>query len=137
MVCSFFGHRNAPHGLEPELIGCIKKLIMENNAKVFYVGTQGEFDRIVWNTLSILKNKYPHINCYKVLAYLPTNKEYGGEDTIYPEGLETVPRKLAIIKRNEWMINNSDMIVSYVRHSGGADTFVDLARRKGKFIVEI
>jgi len=137
MKCTFFGHRNVPYSLKSELINCIEKLICEKDAKLFYVGTQGTFDRLVWESLSVLKSNHPHIICYKVLAYFPTNDSYNSENTIYPEGLETVPRKLAIAKRNEWMINQTDAVISYVRHSGGADRFVNLAKRKGKRVIEL
>ena len=137
MKCSFFGHRNAPFSLKNELARCIENLIKENDAKVFYVGTQGAFDNLVWESLSELKRNYPDILCYKVLAYLPTKEKFDSEDTIYPEGLETVPRRFAIIKRNEWMIEHSDTVITYVRHSGGAETFSSLANRKGKRVIEV
>ena len=72
------------------------------------MGSQGEFDHIVINILKSLKNKYPHISHYIVLAYLPVNKDnYSinySENTLYPEGLESVHPKYAIIKRNQCMI---------------------------------
>lgn len=42
------------------------------------------------------------------------------DDTIYPD-LEKVPKRLAIIKRNEWVVNNSDFLIAYVKYSGGAE----------------
>ena len=119
------------------MIKCIEKLINESDTNVFYVGTQGVFDSLVWESLTELKRIYPNIVCYKVLAYLPIKEKYDSENTIYPEGLENVPRRFSIRKRNEWMIEHSDIVVSYVRHSGGAETFSSLGKRKGKRVIEV
>ena len=55
--------------------------------------------------------------------------------TIYPP-LENVPKRLAIIKRNEWMVDHADVIVAYVLHEwGGASTMLQYAVRKGKEII--
>lgn len=137
MKCTFFGHRNAPFFLKNELIKCIENLIKENDVKVFYVGTQGVFDSLVWESLNELKRIYSNILCYKVLAYLPIKEKCDSENTIYPEGLENVPKRLVIIKRNEWMIERSDIVITYIRHSGGAETFSALAKRKGKRVIEL
>lgn len=137
MKCTFFGHRNTASVIKPALTNCIEKLILQNNAKIFYVGTHGAFDRIVWEILCLLKEIYPHIICYKVLAYLPSNNIEAPESTIYPEGLEALPKKFAILKRNEWMVNTADTVIAYVRHPGGADTFTKMAKRKGKLVIEL
>lgn len=78
-----------------------------------------------------------------VLAYIP-GQRYEFEpsdsytDTIYPDGLENVPRKFAICKRNDWMVDHSDAVICYViDHFGGAYTYTEKARRKGKRIINI
>lgn len=54
--------------------------------------------------------------------------EYDG--TIYPD-LEYVPKRFAIVKRNEWMINNSNFLIAHVKHDwGGAYRTLQYARRK-------
>ena len=78
-----------------------------------------------------------------VLAYIPGQKyefdlpdQYA--DTIYPDGLEDVPPRFAICRRNDWMVNNSDAVICYVvNHFGGAYTYTEKARRKGKCIINI
>ena len=61
-----------------------------------------------------------------------------GEDTLYPEGLETVPKKFAINKRNEWMILNSDISICYVyKTTGGAAKFKGKAEKKGLRIISL
>lgn len=54
------------------------------------------------------------------------------DDAIYPD-LETVPKRLAIIKRNEWMINNSDFLIAYVDHDwGGAYKTLEYEEKRRK-----
>lgn len=77
-----------------------------------------------------------------VLAYMPKEKAKSRYDdldfTIYPEGLENTPPKYAIVTRNRWMINMSDYVVVYVKHSfGGAAQFKELAEKKGKIVINL
>ncbi len=138
MLCTFFGHRYANNEVRPKLTECLTQLIENENATKFFVGTQGNFDNIVWEVLTALRSIYPHIVCYKVLAYLPTYPEKGGKDTIFPEGLETVPKRFTITKRNEWMISQADTVITYVKHTaGGSYKFQQLALRKGKRVIEL
>ena len=37
-------------------------------------------------------------------------------ETIYPEGLEYTPRRFAISKRTQWMVQQSDYVIAYVEH---------------------
>lgn len=139
--CTFFGHRYVFDKIQEILTSLLTKLI-ENDVDVFYVGSQGEFDHIVTNILKSLKNKYPHISHYIVLAYLPVNKDnYSinySENTLYPEGLESVHPKYAIIKRNQWMIEKSDYVIVYVKQSfGNSAKFKELSEKKGKNVINI
>ena len=68
------------------------------------------------SVLKELKEKYPHIKYSVVLACLPSKitAEIYGDDTLYPNGLEFVPKRFAISKRNEWMIKKSAYVICYV-----------------------
>ena len=60
------------------------------------------------------------------------------DHTLLPEGIETVPPRFAIEYRNKWMIDHSDIVVTYVTRSfGGAATFRDLAKKKGKIVIDL
>lgn len=136
MRCAFFGHRDAPFEIRDKLKETVINLIEERGVDVFYVGNNGNFDRMALSVLKELSEMYPQIDYYVVYAYLP---EKGGEDfehTIYPEGIETVPKRFAIDYRNRWIVGQADIVVAYVRHSfGGAAKFVDMAERQGREVV--
>ena len=139
MVCTFFGHKDTPKEIEPTLRSTLINLIENKNVNVFYVGNNGNFDTMVRHQLEDLSHTYP-ITYSVVLAYLPTekNKYDNLTNTIYPEGLETVPKRFAISWRNKWMIQQSDIVVTYVTHNfGGAAKFKTLAEKSGRAIYSI
>ena len=72
-----------------------------------------------------------------VLPYLNSTIDTSGYDyTVYPP-LESVPPRFAISKRNQWMVEQVDVVVAYVTHSwGGAAQTLDYARRKKKRILQ-
>ena len=139
-VC-FFGHRQTPQDVKPVLHDTLIDLIENQGADTFYVGNQGGFDSMVYSELKKLKKLYPHIDYSVVLAYLPKKKDFDltdFSDTVYPDGLESAPPRFAIDKRNRFMIDWSDTVVTYVCTSiGGAAKFKDLAEKKGKRVINL
>ncbi len=135
MICTFFGHRDTPATIRPQLEACIRDLI-ERGITLFYVGHNGHFDRMVKGVLEQQKLHYPHIGYYIVLAYLQASID-GTADTLYPEGLEHTPLRFAIDRRNRWMIDQADVVVTYVLADGGAAKYKGLAERKGKTVINI
>ncbi len=138
--CCFFGHRDSPSEIAGILEKTITDLIEKKSVDMFYVGNQGHFDIMVRNMLNKLKLKYPHINYSVVLAYMPTKKDKTADysDTIYPDGLENVPRRFAIDWRNRWLVDNSDYVIAYITHSfGGAAKFYDLAVKRKKNVINL
>ena len=132
-TCCFFGHREVTHNIRSNLTAIIEKLTTEDVVTEFYVGNQGQFDSMVYSVLKELKAKYPNIRYTVVLAYMPDEhiKEVYGEDTLFPDGLENVPKKYAISKRNDWMIQQSSYAVCYVHKiTGGAAKFKEKAENK-------
>ena len=139
MVCTFFGHKDTPKEIEPTLRTTLIDLIENKNVTVFYVGNNGNFDSMVHRQLEDLSHTYP-ITYNVVLAYLPTKKsEYDDyTNTILPEGIETKPKRFAISYRNKWMVEQSDIVVTYVTHNfGGAAQFKALAEKQGKTVIEL
>lgn len=136
MTVTFFGHKDTPNQAECILRETLIDLIENQDAAKFYVGNNGNFDTMVHRQLRDLSDVYP-INYSIVLAYL-SNKNNNTENTVYPEGIETAPRRFVISWRNKWMIEQSDFVVTYVEHSfGGAWQFKSTAEKRGKTVIEL
>ena len=142
MICTFFGHKVVPESIENDLQRVLIDLIKNKNVDLFYVGNQGHFDALVRKNLNFLKSIFPNITYYVVLAYMPKENSKlntnNFSDTIYPEGLEFTPPKYAIDKRNRWMLDKSEYVVTYVKTTfGGAYKFKSLAEKKGKIVINL
>lgn len=140
MTVSFIGHRDTPQNVKNVLRNLLTDLINNHNVTTFYVGNQGNFDNIVISVLKDLKSIYPNIDYAVIIAYMPKENDKSLNDlpTIYPYGLEAVPRRYAISARNRWMIEQSDILVSYVTlNAGGAAKFKELAEKKHKIVINI
>ena len=139
-TCCFFGHREVTHNIRSKLTAIIEKLITVDDVTDFYVGHQGQFDTMVYSILKELGEKYPQIRYTVVLAYMPDEniKRVYGENTLFPDGLETVPKKFAISKRNDWMIQQSGFAVCYVHKiTGGAAKFREKAEKRKLQIIDV
>lgn len=133
--CTFFGHRDAPEEVKPKIRETILSLV-QRGVTHFYVGNQGAFDRMVLGELEKIAKENP-ILYYVVLAYFPT-QDMTTKQTILPDGIEQAHPRFAICRRNEWMIEKSEIIVAYVyRNYGGAARYTEKARRKGKKIINL
>lgn len=139
LSCTFFGHRDTPGSVEVRLRDILVDLIVRRNVTVFYIGNHGTFDCVVRTVLRTLQKEYSHIRCVVVLAYLPREEEnmFYGFETIYPEGMELVPPKFAIDRRNRWMVSHADYVVTYVNREGGASQYKKLAEKKKKIVYNL
>ena len=140
MTVSFCGHRKIEYDekLLSNLEMCVLDLV-QKGATMFYIGGYGEFDRLAARAgYNIKKKEYPDIKSIFVTPYL--NRDYDiflYDEIVYPP-LERVPLRYAIVKRNQWMVKNSDMLVAYIRHErGGAFEMLKYAKRNKKPIIRI
>ena len=138
--CTFFGHYNSSEALKPILVESIRKLIECYSVDKFYIGDKGNFDSMARRCVIELAEEYPYIEYEIVLAYMPGKKDEFKpplENTVYPEGLEKVPRKYAIIRRNQIMAKESDFAIVYIYKFGGAATATEYADKRGVKIINI
>lgn len=144
-ICSFFGHRDIFCDLSDELKNAIETAITEHSITTFYVGDRGNFDRQASDAVLAMKQKYEQIRLVLVLPYF-TNKlneykeiyESQYDEIIIPSILDGVHPKGAITKRNRWMVDESVLIISYIkRESGGAYNTVKYASKRNKCIINI
>lgn len=139
-ACTFFGHRDCPETFKLKIRTAVIDLIENYGVTMFYVGNQGNFDRMVRSVLKEVTTTYPEVGYAVVLAYMPSAKKRADDfsDTLLPDGIEKVPKRFAIPWRNKWMIEHAEYVVTYVtRPFGGAAQFSALAKSKGKIIYDI
>ena len=110
--------------------------LIKRGGTTFYLGGYGEFDSLAAAVLREQKKMYPQIELILVLPYLNASRDAWGYDgTIYLP-LESSPPRFAISKRNQWMVDASDVVVAYVLHNwGGAAATLQYAKRKKKEIL--
>ena len=139
MTVTFCGHGTILFKDEVtiKLSGVIEKLINEG-ADTFYLGGYGDFDFLAARAVKSAAMKRMNIVSILVIPYLEHKYNKGlYDETIYPD-LERVPKRYAISKRNKWMIDNSDVVVSYVDHDwGGAAKTLEYAKKRGKRIISL
>ena len=140
--CFFIGHREADERLLPILTAAIERLITEEQVSFFYVGGYGGFDRIAATAVKRMKLQHPEIILMLVLPYHPGERSietpYGFDGTYYPEGLEKVPRRYAIVRANEIMARQSDWLISYVRHgASNSRRILEYAQKQGTACINI
>ena len=138
---TFCGHRslagvNTAH-LKELLCVEIQNLI-SCGAIEFLLGGYGEFDIMCAETVREFKDKYPYIKSVLVIPYI--EKGYNEElydCSEYPP-IENISKRYAISKRNEYMVNMTDAVISSVNHNyGGAYTMLKYAQRREKRIINL
>ncbi|HBR07634.1 MAG TPA: hypothetical protein DD735_01920 [Clostridiales bacterium] len=134
MKVTFCGHGEFSQSetVREWLRGVVRELIVEG-ADVFYLGGYGAFDSMAAAVVREEKKAHTNMEMVLVLPYLNSNMDTSGYDyTVYPP-LETVPPRFAISKRNQWMVEQADVVVAYVTHGwGGAAQTLEYAKRKKK-----
>ena len=148
MTISFAGHSFVPsRDAIREIVKLqIRKNIVKKDRVVCYVGGYGDFDIICALACRELKIEGYNIESVYVTPYIDFSgqskikemqKQGLCETSIYPP-IENVPKRFAILKRNEWMMTNSELIIAYVKHDyGGAYKALQVAKRKDKRIINI
>jgi uncharacterized phage-like protein YoqJ len=143
-ICTCFGHRETYKDFSRILSELLEDLILSQGVTEFWTGGMGNFDGSFASAVRALKRKYPDIKLILIKPYfsneLNTNKEYYEftyDDVVIPDVLAGVHPKSAITKRNRWMAENSDFVVTYVyRDFGGAYDAKKYALKLGKTVFE-
>lgn len=145
MIITFCGHSNYLYNnnVEQRLISLIHD-VSKGEAVSFYLGGYGNFDILALKCAKSYKLYQPNSKLIFVTPYinkwLNDRKELllkNYDEIIYPE-IETTPLKYAITKRNEWMVNKSDILICYVNtHYGGAYKTLLYAHSRNKSYVNL
>lgn len=137
--CFFIGHRETAPEIYSALLAEVEKHITEYGVTEFVVGNYGNFDRLAAKAVISAKEKYPEITLSMLLPYHPAERSVklqpGIDNTFYPPGMEVVPRKLAIVKANRYMIDHADYLIAYAWHPGSnARNIVEYALKRKRLI---
>ena len=148
MIITFAGHSliSSYTKVKETVKENIRKNIVDADCVTCYIGGYGDFDGICARACKELNEEHCNIEIVYVTPYISlseqekikTMKKNGLCDiSIYPP-IESIPPRLAILKRNEWMITNADLVIVYVAHNyGGAYKSLQMAKRRKKKIINI
>ncbi len=144
--CCFAGHSQISDGnVMNEIKNMAEHLITEYGVNEFWVGNYGQFDSYAASAVRELKKSHHNIELNLVIPYL-TNKVdqykehyYRSYDNILIADIPfNTPKKLHIIKGNEYMVDNCDFLICYIERSyGGAYKTYQYAKRKNLKIFNV
>ena len=148
MIITFVGHSkiNKSNILHDRIRQVILENIKQNERIMFYCGGYGDFDTFCIEICISIRKQIPNCELVYVTPYILTKpirrekhlNEFDIYDSIVYPPIEKTPPKFAIIKRNEWMINEADLIIAYVTHTyGGARKALEYAAKKKKRIINL
>lgn len=143
-TCFFIGHRETGDELIPALTAAVERHITEYGVTSFIVGRYGNFDKLAARVVIDAKKRHPEVALTLLLPYhpfdRPTPTPKGFDGTFYPPGMETVPKRVAIIRANRYMVEHSTHLIAYAWHpASNARALVEHAQiwgRKRKIHVE-
>ena len=143
-ACCGFGHRTIMKNIENSIYSAVL-LAAQEGCKTFYTGGMGDFDMQFSSAVRKLRIRFPNIKLIYIKPYftneINTNGEYYTamyDDIVIPPAIIGVHYKRAIKARNRWMVDNSDLIVSYIiRDYGGAADTIKYAKRMDKRIIPL
>ena len=133
--CFFIGHREASEEIYPALYAAVEQHILEYGVTEFIVGHYGRFDRLAASAVKEAKHFYPEVKLTLLLPYHPAERPIltpdGFDETFYPPGLEGVPRKVAIVRANRYVVDYVDYLIAYVWHpASSARDLVEYAQKR-------
>lgn len=135
-TCFFVGHRDAPDSLAPALAEAVERHITEYGVVEFTVGEYGHFDHLAAQAVQRAKERHPDVRLVYLRPYHPAERPIDTpknfDSSFYPPGMEHVPKPLAIVRANRYMIDNSDFLITYAWRPGNAREFWEYAQKRGE-----
>ena len=133
--CFFIGHREASTEVLPALMEAVERHIVEYGVTEFIVGNYGGFDRMAARAVIEAKTRHSHIVLSMLIPYHPAERPItlplGFDNTFYPPGMEKVPRRLAIVRANRYIVEHVEYLIAYAWHpASNARDLVEYARKR-------
>ncbi len=118
--CFFIGHREASEEIYADLRAAVEQHIVEYGVTEFIVGHYGGFDRLAAKAVIEAKKTHPEVTLTLLLPYHPAERPIeapeGFDGTYYPPDMERVPRRVAIVRANRYMVDHVDYLIAYAWH---------------------
>lgn len=119
------------------MYAAVEQHILEYGVTEFIVGHYGGFDRLAALAVKAAKHLYPDVKLILLLPYHPAERPISTPDgfggTFYPPGMESVPRKIAIVRANRYVVDHVDYLIAYAWHpASNARELVEYAKRREK-----
>lgn len=138
-----FGHRDfyAHRQLEERLIQLLRELICKHKFIEIYIGRDGEFDTYAATLVKRVQRDYDDYHAIEFNLVLPYPKKDMEDFEKYYDRVDipiSAHPKLAITKRNEWMVEQANLALCFIeRESGGAYKAVKYAKKLEKEVINL
>lgn len=142
---AFIGHAKLHYTKEVayKLLKTLEDAI-EGEAVTFYMGLNGNFDLLAKKCCLLYKKKYKNAKLVFVTPYIDEAylkklehliKDF--DEVLYPD-LEKVPKRYAIVARNKYMIDQSDLLIAFASYVfGNTHKYIHYAWSKRKDYINI
>jgi len=125
MIVAFCGHsKDVPKGIKEKILDVLKAEIKDESVE-FYLGGYGEFDALAAESCIEYRKENNNAKLYFITPYNSESyldnrsvmlSDFDGY--IYPD-IERVPKRYAIVARNEYMVEKADLVIAYVNSDKG------------------
>ena len=142
---SLFGHRKIDdlHQVDNALFPLIQELMRTKEYVSFLVGRSGEFDEYAASVIKRAQKGLDKVNSEMTLVspYMLADFEYYEkyyDNIMVPDEIYGTHPKAAIVRKNKWMIEQSNLVIVYVKHNGGgAYAAMKYAEKLNKRIINL
>ena len=142
------GHRTPPN-LKARIREEVINLIENEDVDTFLVGEKGGYEIDAYDVVLKVQQEYPHIRIYLVISQMTDLHEMGVrdgaqvierrgfDDFILPPKCELGYKRLCLVYRNRYIIENTNFIIAYNKREGKAYEFCKAAKGKGVKVIEL
>lgn len=112
----------------------VERHIVEYGVREFVVGRYGRFDHMAARAVQEAKQRHPDVRLVYLRPYHPAEQAVetpkGFDSSFYPFTAEKVPKPLAIVRANRYMVEHSDFLIAYAQRPGNARELLEYAQRR-------
>ena len=146
MIISFFGHATflRTEEIEKRLLSVLQDQVGDAPCE-FFLGGYGGFDEFARTCCEKYKKEHPNVRLVFVTPYITPEyqrnqldyRKDSYDEIVYPP-IEDKPYRFAISYRNQWMVQQADLVITFVQSSfGGAYQSYCYAKRRNKTIINL